>query len=248
METEVHSDDEESDPEAGVIALNLSGVRKASIRAKWMDALIVKVVGKTMGYQSLISKLMALWKPSGRLVCIALAVWVHLPELPIEYYKPLVLQDLGKAIGPILIIDTHTAPEAHGRFARLCVQVNFDKPLVKLLKVGGVKQLVQYEGISALFFFCGRIRHKVEGCLFTTRVSEKTNNDGEVKEMHAPQDHSTPIKEAYGPWVLVSRKRHASKKGNKDAAQPSQVREIPKPLTKAPAQSANPIPASSQLI
>ena len=102
------------------------------------------------------------------------AVWVCLLELPIEYYEPSVLRDLGKAIGPVLRIDTHTAAEACGRFVRLCVQVNFDKPLVKLLKVGGVKQSVRYEGISALCFSCGRIGHKVESCPFTTRAPEKT--------------------------------------------------------------------------
>ena len=72
MEAEVDSDDDESNPKAGVIAMNIPGERKASIRAKWTKALIVKVVGKALGYQFLFSKLMALWKPSGRLDCIAL--------------------------------------------------------------------------------------------------------------------------------------------------------------------------------
>ena len=117
------------------------------------------------------------WEPNFKpsTACVSsVAVWVRLPELPIEYYEPSVLRDLGKAIGPVLRIDTHTAAEARGRFARLCVQVNFDKPLVKLLKVGGVKQPVWYKGISALCFSCGRIGHKVESCPFTTRAPEKT--------------------------------------------------------------------------
>ena len=85
------------------------------------------------------------WEPNFKpsTACVSfVAVWVRLPELPIEYYEPSVLRDLGKAIGRVLRIDTHTAAEARGRFARLCVQDNFDKPLVKLLKVGGVKQPV----------------------------------------------------------------------------------------------------------
>lgn len=61
-----------------------------------------------------------------------------------------------------------------------------------------------------------------------------------MNELHAPHDHSIPSEEAYGPWVLVSRKRHASKKGKKDFVQPSQVGDIPKPMTKAPSQSAGP--------
>lgn len=72
MEVEVDSDDEESNLEVGVIAVNLFRERKASIRAKCTKALIVKVVGKTVGYQFLFSKLMVPWKPSGKLDCIAL--------------------------------------------------------------------------------------------------------------------------------------------------------------------------------
>ena len=50
METEPKSDDETSDLEVGIAAVNLSGDRKASIRAQWSNALIVKVIRKTMGY------------------------------------------------------------------------------------------------------------------------------------------------------------------------------------------------------
>lgn len=36
----------------GITALNLSSARKASIRASWSNALIVKVTGKTVGINS----------------------------------------------------------------------------------------------------------------------------------------------------------------------------------------------------
>ena len=74
----------------------------------------------------------------------AITVWIRLPELPIEYYKESVLRDIGKAIGPILKVDTLTALEARGRFARLCVQVNLDEPIVKTIRVGGIRKMVQY--------------------------------------------------------------------------------------------------------
>lgn len=82
----------------------------------------------------------------------SVAVWVRLPGLPIEYYELSVLRIIGKAIGPILRIDTHTASETRGRFLRLCVQVNFDELIVKLVKVGGIDPPVQYEGINSLCF------------------------------------------------------------------------------------------------
>ena len=65
-------------------------------------------------------------------------MWVRLPDLPIEYYELSVLRDIGKAIRLVLRIDTHTASETRGRFVHLCVQVNFNDPLVKLVKVGGI--------------------------------------------------------------------------------------------------------------
>ena len=46
------------------------------------------------------------------------------------------LRKIGEVIGPVLKIDAHTANGARGRFARLCVQVNFDKPLIKTVKIG----------------------------------------------------------------------------------------------------------------
>lgn len=148
---------------------------------------------------------MSLWKPSGRLNCIALGhdfflirfslkedysrvlqegpwfvgghylsmrnwepnfkasttfvssvvVWVRLPELPMEYYEPSILRDISKAIGPVLRIDTHAAAETRARFARICIQVDLDKPLIKLVKIGGIEQPVLNEGINALCFSCG---------------------------------------------------------------------------------------------
>lgn len=63
------------------------------------------------------------WEPKFRAETAKLstvAVWIRLPGLPIEYYEPLVLKDIGLAIGPMLRIDTQTAIEVRGRFARLC--------------------------------------------------------------------------------------------------------------------------------
>lgn len=59
-----------------------------------------------------------------------MAVWAHLPQLPIEYYEPSVLREIGQAVGPVLRIDAQTATESRGRYARICVQVNLDNPLI----------------------------------------------------------------------------------------------------------------------
>ena len=154
----------------------------------------------------------------------SVVVWVRLPGLLIEYYELLVLRDIGKAIGPILRIDTHTASETKGRFMRLYVQVNFDDPLVKLVKVGGIDQPVQYEGISSLCFSCGRVGHKAEGCPYTTRSMEKVfmvDNEAKGPASHETWEKVEPDSSAFGPWVLVARNRkqarHAGKVFKPDA-------------------------------
>lgn len=63
------------------------------------------------------------WEPNFKLSIASMllvAVWIRLPELAIEYYEPLAQRATGETIGPVLRIDTYTAMEKRGRFARLC--------------------------------------------------------------------------------------------------------------------------------
>ena len=103
----------------------------------------------------------------------SVAVWVRLPELPIEFYEPNALLKIGRAIGLVLRIDSHSASGERGRFARLCVQVNLDKPLVRMIYLHKLTQNVLYEGINTLCFSCGRIGHKIETCPYTIREQAK---------------------------------------------------------------------------
>ena len=95
------------------------------------------------------------------------------------------LRDIRQAIGPILRIDTHTTSKTIGRFARICVQVNLENPLIKLIRIGGIEQPVQYEGINALCFSCGRVGHKVDGCPYMARATCKDGKGKVVEESSA---------------------------------------------------------------
>ncbi|XP_075665847.1 uncharacterized protein LOC142635594 [Castanea sativa] len=66
MEADSESNEEVEDIREGFASISLSKETKQHIRAPWAKALIIKVFGKTVGYNYLYSKFLGLWKPSGR--------------------------------------------------------------------------------------------------------------------------------------------------------------------------------------
>ena len=95
------------------------------------------------------------------------AVWIRLYQLPIEQYEVEVLREIGESIGKVLRVDTHTAMEARGKYARLCIQIEINKPLINTILIGQFEQSVLYEGIQRLCFSYGRVGHLKEACLYT---------------------------------------------------------------------------------
>nr|POF01449.1 uncharacterized protein CFP56_35727 [Quercus suber] len=242
-------DDEESDKEVEVLYEGLAAVKfskefKQHIRTPWSKAIIVKVFGRTVGFSFLHSRLLSMWKPTGRLDCVGLglgfflvrlslkedyenilrkgpwfigehflsirpweanfrpasasvssiAVWIRLNELPIEYYNVEALLQIGKSVGNVLRIDTHTAFEAKGRFARLCVHIDIDKPLITTILIGKFEQPVCYEGVQKLCFSCGRMGHRRENCLYTIRQCSQVH---EVETV-AVEDKGEQSRKEYG--------------------------------------------------
>lgn len=81
MDESVESDDETADLNAGIAAVNLFSERKSKMRNQWTKALIVKVIGRTVGYHFLHSRLVGMWKPTGKLDCVALGADFFLIKL-----------------------------------------------------------------------------------------------------------------------------------------------------------------------
>ncbi|PHU24593.1 hypothetical protein BC332_09700 [Capsicum chinense] len=74
------------------------------------------------------------------------AVWVRLPQLPTEFYDSQLLKKIGNAIGKLLKIDACTSSALRGRYARLCVQIPMEEPVVSSIQIGSHMQHILYEG------------------------------------------------------------------------------------------------------
>ena len=88
------------------------------------------------------------WEPkfqAAKATVTSLATWIRLPELPIEFFHPEILRSIGNRIGRFIRIDAITNTIARGRFARLCVQLDMDKPLWHHITIGSFTQPIQYE-------------------------------------------------------------------------------------------------------
>ena len=72
MEAESDEDEEIEEVREGFASISLLKETKQCIRAPLAKSLVVKVFGKTVGYNFLYSKLMGLWKPSGRIDMVEL--------------------------------------------------------------------------------------------------------------------------------------------------------------------------------
>ncbi|KAI9117152.1 hypothetical protein K1719_011318 [Acacia pycnantha] len=93
-----------------------------------------------------------------------IAVWVRIPDLPLEFCTVESLGLIGNMIGRIIKIDRSTSIYDKGAFARICVEIDLQRPLLPAFMVfGETKQLV-YEGLHLVCFGCGLYGHDQKAC------------------------------------------------------------------------------------
>lgn len=138
-------------------------------------------------------------------------VWVRFPVLPLEYYTERWLRIARNHIGKTIKIDIATLLASHGRFARVCVEVDLKKPLMAGYVMRREYYILQYEGLHDLCFGSGRYGHRDATC--PEKQTEKdTMGNGLTKEHMASeaQPGSSTLEAegpVYGEWATVQRNR-----------------------------------------
>lgn len=145
-----------------------------------------------MGHYLTVTKWRPNFRPSTETISSTL-VWVRFPELPIELFDEEVLSYMGDAIGKTIKVDDTTVAVSRGRYARVCVEIDLNAPLVPVIKVLGSLQRVEYEGLHLICFECGRYGHKQDMCPATTK-----SDRGDAQPPLLPSEEAT----GFGPWML----------------------------------------------
>lgn len=91
-------------------------------------------------------------------------VWIRIPRLPIELYSKTFLDRVGASLGTMLNIDRLTSIHSRGKFVRICVEVDLQRPLKSHIMVCGYPILLEYEGLHSIYFQCGKYGHKKDQC------------------------------------------------------------------------------------
>ncbi|MBA0856896.1 hypothetical protein Goshw_004594 [Gossypium schwendimanii] len=80
------------------------------------------------------------------------------------YVQRMVLEAIGGIVRNVEKLDFKMDSKTKGRFARMTVFINLDRPLVSQVPVNGEIQLVEYEALPMTCFVCGKYGHVNELC------------------------------------------------------------------------------------
>ncbi|KAL7173822.1 hypothetical protein ACSBR2_033144 [Camellia fascicularis] len=116
------------------------------------------------------------------------ALWIRFPQLPIKYYDEKVLFHISKTMGKPLKIDLNTTTSSRGKYARVCIEMDLNKPLISFFAIGldtgrdGVNQIMIVDNDS--------------------RNKESPTQSSQMS-MHEPIDNEEG---KFGPRMLVDHK------------------------------------------
>ncbi|KAG8474374.1 hypothetical protein CXB51_033788 [Gossypium anomalum] len=121
-------------------------------------------------------------------------------------------------VGNVIKLDDDTGNAQKGRFARMTILLDLNKPLISRTKVDGRIQQVEYESLPNLCFACGCYGHTKDMCSFS---SGQERQKGEESVLVMDQGISDTANngvenEKYGLWMLVDRrgKRNSRKQSD----------------------------------
>lgn len=129
-------------------------------------------------------------------------VWVRFTKLLLEMFKESTLLSMGNTIGKVVKVDMTTTDVARGMFARVCVEIDLDRPLLPSVMIMGRVVQVEYEGLTKMCFLCGRLDHKIETC-----PKSAPPETPETQPVRMEESRNEGQSGPYGPWMIPTHER-----------------------------------------
>ncbi|KAK7362968.1 hypothetical protein VNO77_05093 [Canavalia gladiata] len=150
-----------------------------------------------------------------------IAIWVRLPGLPGDYYDRKFFYNLGNKIGKAIKVDEMTLRRARTMYARMCVEIDLNAPLVPAYEVDGNLLKIEYEGLHQICFACGKFGHEEIHC---PKKKEELQNkrmlgggQNQTKDGEGPQTE-VGGGNGYGEWMKVNDQRKRRKRGQRESS------------------------------
>jgi hypothetical protein len=160
-------------------------------------------------------------------------VWIRFPSLGMEYYDESLLLALATAVGTPVKVDVRTLEASRGKFARVCIEIDLDKPVVGKVWFRDYWYHIEYEGLHLLCKNCGIYGHVARKCPSSsvgTGTHKKETGDVNLADGSTATASSQPqpnlntsmtsinggVESAeeslYGDWLVVNRKKNQGRK------------------------------------
>ncbi|XP_016195197.1 uncharacterized protein LOC107636187 [Arachis ipaensis] len=102
-------------------------------------------------------------------------VWIRISGLSIWYYQDKAMMRIASAVGRPVKVDLATKLVERGKFARACVQINLDLPVVRSVIVDEFEYKVEYECLHLICDKCNYFGHPTTDCRMTPIDSERVD-------------------------------------------------------------------------
>ncbi|KAL4302839.1 hypothetical protein GQ457_10G020830 [Hibiscus cannabinus] len=170
------------------------------IDANMSTSVIVRLLGRSIGYRTLVTRVNALWKPVGNIQLVDLDNNFFL----VRFDNIKLFCHIASVVGHAVKIDDNTAAGGRGRFARIVVLVDLNKPLLSCIEIDGKVQKLEYEGLNQICFGCGVYGHSKDNCARNNSTTPLSDVMPVAKDLPVSEPTAaTP----YGSWMVVDTRR-----------------------------------------
>ncbi|KAL4363347.1 hypothetical protein GQ457_04G016640 [Hibiscus cannabinus] len=133
-------------------------------------------------------------------------VWVWLPGLPYKYYCKALFRRIAQVVRRVIKVYYNTRAGERGKFAKLTIMVDLNKPLTPCIGIDNFIQKLEYEGLQQICFGCGVYGHSNENFKISSGSAE-----ADYPTLNIPVEVSSSSGASstnlYGPWMIATTRR-----------------------------------------